>query len=104
MTVLSEDSRRLVTTALFCVNEFTTQRRVKMLSKSLKTLEVRSREQWREWHTKHFDSESEVWLVFHKRQTGLPSIAYDDALDEALCFGWIDSLVKRLDDDRYARK
>ena len=65
---------------------------------------MRNREQWREWLTKHFDSESEVWLVFHKRQTGLPSIAYDDALDEALCFGWIDSLIKRLDDDRYARK
>jgi uncharacterized protein YdeI (YjbR/CyaY-like superfamily) len=45
-----------------------------------------------------------VWLVFHKRQTGQPSIAYDDAVNEALCLGWIDSLVKRLDDDRYARK
>src|ERR1035438_7518925 len=42
--------------------------------------------------------------VLHKRQTGQPSIAYDDAVNEALCFGWIDSLVKRLDDDRYARK
>lgn len=45
-----------------------------------------------------------MWLVFHKRQTGQPSIAYDDAVNEALCLGWIDSLVKRLDDDRYARK
>jgi uncharacterized protein YdeI (YjbR/CyaY-like superfamily) len=42
--------------------------------------------------------------VFHKAHTGRPSIAYHDALDEALCFGWIDSLIKRLDDDRYARK
>src|SRR5438552_3711362 len=75
-----------------------------MLSKSLKTLEVRTCEQWREWLTEHLDSESEVWLVFHKRHTGLPSIAYKDALDEALCVGWIDSLVKRLDDARYARK
>src|ERR1017187_2053436 len=49
-------------------------------------------------------SESEVWLVFYKRQTGRSSIAYDDAVNEALCFGWIDSLIKRLDDDRYARK
>jgi uncharacterized protein YdeI (YjbR/CyaY-like superfamily) len=45
-----------------------------------------------------------MWLVFYKRQSGRPSIAYLDALDEALCFGWIDSLIKRLDDDRYARK
>ena len=41
---------------------------------------------------------------FHKLDTGVPSIAYKDALDEALCFGWVDSLVKRLDGQRYARK
>lgn len=75
-----------------------------MPSKTLKTLDARNCEQWREWLAKHHESESEVWLVFHKRQTGRPSIAYDDAVDEALCFGWIDSLIKRLDDDRYARK
>ena len=42
--------------------------------------------------------------MFYKRQSGRPSIAYLDAVDEALCFGWIDSLIQRLDDDRYARK
>jgi uncharacterized protein YdeI (YjbR/CyaY-like superfamily) len=52
----------------------------------------------------HHASESEVWLVFYKAHTKQPSIEYKDALDEALCFGWIDSLIKRLDDDRYARK
>jgi len=45
-----------------------------------------------------------VWLVFYKRRTGVKSIAYEDAVREALCFGWIDSLVKRLDDERYAIK
>jgi uncharacterized protein YdeI (YjbR/CyaY-like superfamily) len=75
-----------------------------MLSKTLKTLDVRSCEEWRKWLAEHHDLESEVWLVFHKRQTGQPSITYDDAVDEALCFGWIDSLIKRLDDGRYARK
>jgi uncharacterized protein YdeI (YjbR/CyaY-like superfamily) len=45
-----------------------------------------------------------VWLVFHKRHTGQKAIAYDDAVCEALCFGWVDSLIKRLDDERYARK
>lgn len=45
-----------------------------------------------------------MWLVFHKDHTGVPSIAYDDSVREALCFGWVDSLIKRLDDDRYARK
>jgi uncharacterized protein YdeI (YjbR/CyaY-like superfamily) len=70
----------------------------------MKTFEARTLEQWRRWLAGHHDAESEVWLVFHKRHTGKPSIAYKDARDEALCWGWVDSLVKRLDDDRYAIK
>jgi uncharacterized protein YdeI (YjbR/CyaY-like superfamily) len=70
----------------------------------MKTLLVRTRDQWRDWLAKHHASESEVWLIFHKRHTGVASIDYKDALDEALCFGWVDSLVKRVDDRRYARK
>ncbi|MGI8897907.1 MAG: YdeI/OmpD-associated family protein [Pyrinomonadaceae bacterium] len=70
----------------------------------MKTLRVRSVDQWRDWLDEHHASESEVWLVFYKRHTGVASIDYKDALDEALCFGWVDSLLKRLDDPRYARK
>ena len=70
----------------------------------MKTLEVRTLKEWRNWLGKHHATEREVWIIFHKRHTGRLSIAYADALDEALCFGWIDSLVKRLDDERYARK
>jgi len=70
----------------------------------MRTLLVRNVEQWHDWLDEHHASESEVWLVFHKVHTGVPSIDYKDALDEALCFGWVDSLVKRLDDKRYARK
>ena len=75
-----------------------------MASKNPKALTARTPKQWRSWLAKHHASESEVWLVFFKHHTGRASIAYMDALDEALCFGWIDSLIKRLDDDRYARK
>lgn len=76
-----------------------------LLSKTMRSaLDVRTREEWHNWLAEHHDSESEVWLVFHKRHTGRASIPYQDALDEALCFGWIDSLIKRLDDARYARK
>jgi uncharacterized protein YdeI (YjbR/CyaY-like superfamily) len=70
----------------------------------MKTLLVRRLDQWRDWLAKHHASVPEVWLIFHKQHTGIASINYKDALDEALCFGWVDSLVKRLDDRRYARK
>jgi len=70
----------------------------------MKTLLVRTLEQWRDWLTEHHSSESEVWLIFHKRHTVVASIDYKDARDEALCFGWVDSLVKRLDDRRYVIK
>lgn len=70
----------------------------------MKTFDARTRERWRQWLAKHYATESEVWLIFHKQHTGTPSVAYTDALDEALCYGWIDSLIKRIDDDRYARK
>ena len=75
-----------------------------MPTASLKLLEVRNRREWRQWLERHHDSEAEIWLVFHKQRTGVPALSYEDAVEEALCFGWIDSLVRRLDDDRYARK
>ena len=70
----------------------------------MKTLDLQTAEEWRKWLAAYHDSESEAWLVFHKRHTGQTSIPYADALDQALCFGWVDSLIKRLDDARYARK
>ena len=73
-------------------------------SGNVKTFVAETADQWHQWLDEHSDSESEVWLVFHKQHTGVGSIAYPDALDEALCFGWVDSLVKRLDESRYARK
>jgi len=75
-----------------------------MPDKRLNTLEVKTLDEWRAWLARHHDSVPEVWLVFHKGAQQPPCIAYADALDEALCFGWIDSLVKRLDDKSYARK
>jgi uncharacterized protein YdeI (YjbR/CyaY-like superfamily) len=70
----------------------------------LMTLEIRNRQQWRKWLAKHHTSSPGVWLVFYKAHTGVKSIPYEDAVREALCFGWIDSLIRRLDDDRYALK
>jgi uncharacterized protein YdeI (YjbR/CyaY-like superfamily) len=70
----------------------------------LPLLDVRNRQAWRRWLDQHHASSAGVWLVFHKAHTAEESIDYDDSVREALCFGWIDSLIKRIDDDRYARK
>ena len=69
-----------------------------------KTLYVTNREEWRAWLTKHYQSETEVWLIYYKKHTGRPRISYDHAVEEALCFGWIDSIVKRIDDQKFAQK
>lgn len=58
---------------------------------------------WRAWLKTHHSSERVVWLIFPKGATG-PSVTYNDALDEALCWGWIDSIIKRIDDTSYSRK
>jgi uncharacterized protein YdeI (YjbR/CyaY-like superfamily) len=68
------------------------------------TLDVRTRERWRQWLAKHHASSPGVWLVRYKPHAGVKSMPYEDLVCEALCFGWVDSLVKRLDDDRYAIK
>lgn len=68
------------------------------------TLDIRDGRQWRSWLRKHHAASLGVWLVFHKDHTGVTSVPYEEAVRQALCFGWVDSLIKRLDDDRYARK
>lgn len=70
----------------------------------IETLAVHSRREWRQWLAKCWDSKSAIWLVFYKRHTGVKGLGYGDAVEEALCYGWVDSIIRRLDDDRYARK
>lgn len=59
---------------------------------------------WRQWLRVNHARQKIVWLVFFKGKASAGGVSYDDALDEALCWGWIDSLVKRLDEASYARK
>ena len=68
------------------------------------TVEARDLKTWREWLAKHHASSTGVWLVFPKKHTRRPTVSYSDALDEAICFGWIDNLVKRIDENRYAMR
>ena len=63
-----------------------------------------TREEWRKWLQKHHQSATEIWLIYYKKHTGKPRVAYDEAVEEALCFGWIDSLIKRIDDETFCQK
>jgi uncharacterized protein YdeI (YjbR/CyaY-like superfamily) len=67
-------------------------------------VDVRTRRRWRAWLERHHAKSPGVWLVIHKVHTGVESVPFDEAIKEAICFGWIDSLVRRLDDDRYVLK
>ncbi|MCK4345034.1 MAG: YdeI/OmpD-associated family protein [Bacteroidales bacterium] len=69
-----------------------------------KTLYITTREKWRKWLEKNHNTEKEIWLVYYKKHTGKPRIPYDDAVEEALCFGWIDSIIKRIDEEKYTQK
>ena len=74
------------------------------MAESLITLDVRTRVKWRQWLAAHYASSPGIWLVRYKQHSGVKSMPYDEVVREALCFGWIDSLIKRLDDTRYAIK
>lgn len=67
-------------------------------------LYARSRSQWREWLSRNFDTADEVWLVYPTKASGEAGIPYNDAVEEALCFGWIDSTQKRIDDLHRAQR
>jgi uncharacterized protein YdeI (YjbR/CyaY-like superfamily) len=66
------------------------------------TLYVTAREDFRKWLEKNHKSKKEIWLIQFKKATKKPSINYVEAVEEAICFGWIDGLEKRMDDERYA--
>lgn len=70
----------------------------------MKQLFFETRQAWRQWLAEHHDQETEVWLVYYKKGSGKASIAYGASVEEALCYGWVDSLIKKLDEERYIRK
>lgn len=69
-----------------------------------KTLYVTDRNDWRRWLEEHFDKEDEIWLIFPKKASGKKRLPYNDAVEEALCFGWIDSIVKSFDEFSTAQR
>jgi uncharacterized protein YdeI (YjbR/CyaY-like superfamily) len=69
-----------------------------------KELYITNRDEWRVWLKANHTKKKEIWLIYYKKHTGKPQIPYEDAVEEALCFGWIDSIIKKIDDETYARK
>lgn len=67
-------------------------------------LVLKNRDEWRAWLINHSKSDKAVWLVYYKKHTGKPSIPYADAVEEALCFGWIDGQIKSLDEERFMQR
>jgi len=69
-----------------------------------KTIYVTNRKQLRSWLSKNHNKEREIWLVYYRKSSGKPRIPYNDAVEEALCYGWIDSIVKRIDEEKFAQR
>ena len=68
------------------------------MSKEIETYYPQSREEWRQWLEENHQSKSSIWLVYYTKKSNIPSISWREAVDEALCFGWIDSTRKKVDD------
>ena len=64
----------------------------------------KSRDEFRKWLEKNHAKQSELWLLFYKVHTNKKSVRYNEAVEEAICFGWIDGIVKRIDDKRHAQR
>lgn len=70
----------------------------------METLYVKNRREWRGWLAKNAAKNEEIWIVYYKKSSGKLGIPYGASVEEALCFGWIDSIIKKIDEDRFVRK
>ena len=70
----------------------------------METLFCKTRDEWRKWLVNNHLSEKEIWLIYYKKHTKKATVKYNEAVEEALCFGWIDSTIKRIDENTYMQK
>jgi uncharacterized protein YdeI (YjbR/CyaY-like superfamily) len=68
------------------------------------TFHAADRKAWRVWLEQNHADAAEVWLVYFKTHARQPCVTYEESVEEALCFGWVDSLIQKIDEERYARK
>jgi uncharacterized protein YdeI (YjbR/CyaY-like superfamily) len=66
------------------------------------TLLVTTRQEWRDWLTQHHRDQREIWLIYYKKGSGKTGISYEESVEEALCFGWIDGINKGITEETYA--
>lgn len=71
--------------------------------KRAETIFFKSRSSFRSWLKENYDQSQGIWVIFYKKHVKKECVSYKEALKEALCFGWIDSTLKRIDDDQYVR-
>lgn len=72
-----------------------------MKEESIETICPANRQAWRRWLQKNHDKKKSVWLIYYKKESSKPTFPWSDAVDEALCFGWIDSVRKPIDDEKF---
>jgi uncharacterized protein YdeI (YjbR/CyaY-like superfamily) len=70
----------------------------------MKTVYAKDRRDWRAWLQKNHDTCDEIWLVYYKKDSGQPRVPYEDAVEEALCFGWIDGKTRKVDEACFAQR
>ncbi|TAD86927.1 MAG: hypothetical protein EAY75_06870 [Bacteroidetes bacterium] len=71
------------------------------MDKEIETYYPKSRQEWRGWLQDNHDKKQSVWLIYYKKKSNIPTVIYTEAVDEALCFGWIDSKSKPLDENKF---
>jgi len=71
------------------------------MEKEIETFYPRSQQEWRDWLEYNHDKKKSVWLIYYKKKSNIPTITYSEAVNEALCFGWIDSKSKPLDEHKF---
>ena len=69
-----------------------------------KTLYITNRKDWHSWLQKNHNKEKEIWLIYYRKSSNKPRILYNSAVEEALCYGWIDSIIKNIDKEKFAQR
>jgi uncharacterized protein YdeI (YjbR/CyaY-like superfamily) len=71
------------------------------MKKEIETFYPKSRQEWRDWLQVNHDKKQSIWLIYYKKKSNKPTVIYSEAVDEALCFGWIDSKAKPIDEHTF---